>query len=106
MAIKITRTKSRLIDSQFGKKTEVTGTVSFDASQAAAGESIVLGELGLSTINSMAVENFQLADTIYQPMVDVTNKIVDVFVSSTGAIASGVDLSSATAVPFIALGDA
>lgn len=105
MAIVFTPSSMYDVDSKFGTKKEVRGTVAFDSSQLAAGEAIAKSQIGLSTIDKLDIESFQLSDVLYHPVADLTNSIVDVFQDSDGAIASGVDLSSATAVKFVAIGD-
>ena len=109
MAIVFTPSKRFDIDSQFGQKKKIIGTVAFDSSHAGAGETLVKSQVGLSTIDYLEILPFSISDAGYVPIADLTNNIVDVYMSKGSAgglvVASGVDLSAATAVPFMAFGD-
>lgn len=96
------------VNGQFGRKTEIKGTLAFDSSYPTGGETLIKSQVGLQTIDRM---NIQAAGYVCQ--YDSANNKVLVYYGDNNNASDGplievpntTDLSALTAVPFEAVGD-
>ena len=104
MALVMTIVQKQEIKSQFdSNKKHILATAAFDASYPTNGETVILSQLGIGTVDS-----FQIFPSLGNTFAynSSTNKIL-AYVSGTGAeVANAVDLSAQTAVPCVIVGSA
>lgn len=104
MALVLTIVQKQEISSQFdSNKKQVLATAAFDSSYPTGGETVLLSQVGLGSVDSFNVFS-SLGNTFSYDA--GTGKLL-AYVAGTGAeVANGVDLSGQTAVPCVIVGDA